>query len=305
MTDHGLRVGLVGCGRLAERGYLPALAQAAGVVLAAAADGDVDRARALAPGVPAFASAAELLAGADVDLLVLAHAAPAHVPDACAAAAAGVPSLVEKPPACTACEAEALLRLGSLVWMGFDRRFGSGLAAARDRLAAEPPERLELEMSTLPGTWRAYGGSAPVLLDLGPHMVDLALWLTGQAPARVRVETATEHEAAFTLELDGGTTADLRISHRRAWRERVVARDGTGAAETLVARGGLARRIASRARPGGASPLVATLAAQLAAVASAVRGGSVDPRLAAARDGVAVMRVLDAAARGGRAAVDA
>jgi predicted dehydrogenase len=290
-----VRVGLVGCGRLAERGYLPALAQTDTVVLAAVADLDAARCEALAPGVPAYTSARDLVAVTDVELLVLAHAASAHVADACAAAAAGVASLVEKPPALTATEAEPLVGLEPPAWMGFNRRFEPAIATMRTQLAAASPAALELELSILPSAWAAFGGSAGVLLDLGPHLVDLALWLTGRDPLRLRVQRATARDAAFDLDL-GDIRASVRVSHGGAWRERIVARDARGRTVARVERGGFVRRLASRVRAGGPGPLVGSLAAQLAAAAAAVRGGPVDSRLASAAEGIAVLAVLDAVA---------
>ena len=67
-----LRVGLVGCGRIAERGYVPALARAAGVELVAVADVEPARCAAVAPGVPAFDSLPALVAGAGPEALVVA-----------------------------------------------------------------------------------------------------------------------------------------------------------------------------------------------------------------------------------------
>ena len=130
------------------------------------------------PTCPAYASAADLLAAGDVDLLVLAHAVEAHVPHARAAAAAGVSSLVEKPPARTTLEAEGLATLDPLPWLGFNRRFEPAVGALRRGLAA-PPSRLELELTMLPASWAARDGSEGVLLDLGPHLVDLGLGSPG------------------------------------------------------------------------------------------------------------------------------
>jgi predicted dehydrogenase len=290
-----VRVGLVGCGRLAERGYLPALAQTGSVSLVAVADLDLARCEALAPGVPAHATADDLLASADVELLVLAHAASAHVADACAAADAGVACLVEKPPARAAEEARRLVGLEPAAWVGFNRRFEPSIATMRAQLAAAPPAALELELSILPSAWAAFDGSESSLLDLGPHLVDLALWLTGREPSRVRVQQVTEHDSVFSLDL-GDMDASVRVSHRNAWHERVVARDARGRAVARFERGGLARRLAARARSGRPGPLVDSLAEQLAAVATAVRGGPVDSRLAGAAEGVAVLAVLDAVA---------
>ena len=290
-----VRVGLVGCGRLAERGYVPALAQTDSVSLVAVADLDAARCAVIAPGVPAYTTVGDLLASADVELLILAHAASAHAADACAAAAVGVASLVEKPPARTAAEAEPLVGLEPAAWMGFNRRFEPAIATIRTQFAAAPPAALELELSILPSAWAAFGGSGAVLLDLGPHVVDLALWLTGREPLRLRVQRATDRDAAFDLDL-GDVRASVRVSHGRAWRERVVARDARGRAVARLERGGVARRVVARVRAGRSGPLVGSLAAQLAAAATAVRGGPVDSRLASAAEGVAVLAVLDAVA---------
>lgn len=290
-----VRVGLVGCGRLAERGYVPALAQTDAVSLVAVADRDLARCDAVAPGVPAYRAVDELLVGTDIELLVLAHASSDHVADACAAAAAGVASLVEKPPARTAAEAGSLVGLEPVAWMGFNRRFLPEIATMRTQLASDPPAALELELSILPSAWAAFDGAESALLDLGPHVVDLALWLTGREPSRLRVQQTSEHESVFDLDLRD-TRASVRVSHRRAWRERIVARNARGRVIAQLERGGLVRRLAAKARAGRPGPLVDSLAAQLAAVATAVRGGPVDSRLADAAEGVAVLTVLDAVA---------
>ena len=287
-----VRVGLVGCGRLAELGYMPALERTTSVRLVAVADLDRRRCDAVAPGVPAFTAVEELLAGGSVELLVLAHPAARHVPDARIAADAGVVCLVEKPPARSAAEAQPLTALEPAAWMGFNRRFEPGLDVIRDGLTVAPASVLELELSILPSAWAAHSGSEGVLLDLGPHVVDLAIWLTGRDPLRLRVHRATDGVAAFDLDL-GGTLANIRVSHEHAWRERIVVRDARSRAVARLERGGVVRRLAARARRSEAGPLVASLAAQLAAVASAVRGGTADSRLASASEGVAVLRVLD------------
>ncbi len=289
-----VRVGLVGCGRLAARGYVPALAHAEGVELVAVADREEARCSAVAPGYRAYGSASELLAAAEVDLLVLAHAVEAHVADARAAAAAGVSSLVEKPPARTAAEAEGLAGLDPPAWLGFNRRFEPALASLRSRLDG-PPARLELAFSMLPARWGARDGSEGVLLDLGPHLVDLTLWLTGRAPERVRVARVSAAEATFEIDLDG-ITARVHVSHGQAWRERLVCRDVHGKVVARLDRGGLARRVMARVRRGAADPLVGSLAAQLTAAATAIRHGVVDERLATAEQGIAAMSVLDAVA---------
>ncbi len=292
MTD-AVRVGLVGCGRLAERGYLPALALTESVTLVAVADRDEGRCAALAPDLPAYASARDLLAREEIELLVLAHAAADHVPDACAAAAVGVSALVEKPPARTAPEARQLVGLDPPAWLGFNRRFEPEMADVRARMMRAPVTTLELELSIMRTAWDALDGSEAAVLDLGPHLVDLALWLTGARPVRVRVSSMSGDAATFELELDE-VTVSVNVSHARAWRERVVGRDARGRTVARLDRGGAVRRLAARARAVDGGPLVRSLAAQLTAVAAAGRGNAFDARLATAAEGVVVMEVIDA-----------
>lgn len=289
-----VRVGLVGCGRIAERAYVPALAATAATQLAAVADPEPDRCRRVAPGVPAFADATALLAGADVELVVVASPPRAHLDDALAAAEAGVVALVEKPPATDAASAARLAELEPPPWIGFNRRFEPGVAEARARVrAGEEPLDVAVELSILPAAWGAYDATAGALLDLGPHAVDLARWVVGGTPSRVRPEHVDDRNAVFHLEL-GASRARIDVSHARPWRERLIVRDAQGRALVQLGRGGLFRRVVARAVAGGESPLVASVGAQLEALARLIREGRVDPRLSPAADAVIVMSVLDA-----------
>jgi myo-inositol 2-dehydrogenase / D-chiro-inositol 1-dehydrogenase len=285
MSDD-LRIGLVGCGRLAERGYVPAIALAAGVRLAAVADPVVERCARAAPGVPTFASAAELVAAEVADALVLATPADAHLADARLAASAGMPSLIEKPPAPTLAEAIELARLDPAPRLGFNRRFVPEIASLRSALPPQDPVELTLELSTR--SWDPYEATTDVLLNLGPHLVDLARWLSGAEIAGVRAEI-TASSAELDLELaDGRGLARVECRADRPYGERVLVDGMKG-----YSAGGIASALKLRLRR-DAHPLVASLALQLEAFARAVRGRS-EPTLAQAPDGVAVMATLEAA----------
>src|SRR5438876_8646929 len=106
-----MRLGLVGCGRLAEIGYALAARRSGAVEIAAVADPDAARRDTVAHDTPGYGSAAELIAAGGVDALVLATPAATHLADARLAAAAGLPTLVEKPPAPDAPAARALAEL--------------------------------------------------------------------------------------------------------------------------------------------------------------------------------------------------
>src|SRR5690242_1703216 len=97
-----IRAGLVGCGSVSQRGILPHLSQEDAreqVRLVAVVDPVEERARGSAErfGVPAhFTSVEAMLAGAELDLVLVASPIPAHFPAAMAAIAAGKHVYVQK-----------------------------------------------------------------------------------------------------------------------------------------------------------------------------------------------------------------
>lgn len=283
-------VGLVGCGRVAERGYLPALAGSSVLTLAGVADPARERRARLVLGAPGFDDAAELFAAVELELVVVATPPALHLDVAAAASAAGVRALVEKPPAPDRRGAEALAALDPPPWAGFDRRFDPELGLLREAAVARGESEVSVTLEIARDGWDAHSGSPGPLLDLGPHAVDIACWLTGRPPLRVRADASPGRSASFVVELDGGS-AGIRVSHDGGWREEVQV--GPGGAAGRMRRGGLVDRASRRLRraPG---PLVGTLRAQLEAAGRAVRGEPADPRLASAAEGVTVMAVVEA-----------
>ncbi len=290
-----VRVGLVGLGRLSEVGYLPALRSLDSVELVAVADVQEARCARLAPGVPAYSDTTALVADADVELVVVGTPPSAHRQAASAAARVGVATLVEKPPAELLADAAAMATLVPRPWMAFNRRFDPGVNRLRRRVAGfRTPLEVMLEMSIRPSEWGAVTPPPAPLLDLGAHLADLAVWVTGRDCVAVRAHRVDDAVARFEILLDGGRV-HVTGSHERGWRESILVTDAVGARASLT-RGGRARRIALMLSSGGRSPLVPTLAGQLAAACAAVRTGAVDERLATADHGVVVMDILDAAA---------
>jgi myo-inositol 2-dehydrogenase/D-chiro-inositol 1-dehydrogenase len=290
-----LRLGLVGCGRLAERGYIPAIAKAPGLRLAAIADPALDRCARAAPSVPAFASAAELIAADAVDALVLATPAAAHAADARLAACAGLHALIEKPPASTLAEAVELAHLEPAPRLGFNRRFVPDLARLRSLMPARSTIHLVLEMRTRSASWGSYVADDDALLNLGPHLVDLARWLGGVEIVGCRA-TVEMPRAVLELDLaDGRGRAQVLCASNRPYRERVLIRDGRGRKLGRYSAGGLRAALTLRLEGASAShPLVPSLVRQLLEFGLAVRGAPA-PNLATALDGVAVMAAIEAA----------
>lgn len=290
-----VRIGLVGCGRLAERGYVPAARIARGVRLAAVADVAQSRCSEAAPGVPAYDGAQALVAAGEVDAVVVATPAAAHLGDARLAAQAGLPALVEKPPAPDPEQAAALAALVPAPWIGFNRRFDPGLQRLRESARGQERVDLRLELTYHRSAWSPHVVADDVLDDLGSHLVDLARWIAGAEIERTRALALDGRRAHVELELGRGR-AELVCASDRGHVEAFVLRDASGrrlAAHTLGrVRGGL-RRLR---HPRAPNSLVASLAGELEAFARAARGED-DAHLATAADGVAAMVALDAVRR--------
>jgi len=299
-VEREVRIGLVGCGRLAARGYMPALQRATGVRLAAVADVDRARAAALAAGVPLYDSARALVAAGGIDAVVVATPTRCHVADASAAADAALPALVEKPPGLDAAEAARLAALRPAPRIGFNRRFDPELVRLREDLASAAGVELLVEMRYRRRAWQPFDMRDDALLDLAPHLIDLTRWLTRGEIARVRTRTLTPLRAVFELELSEGR-AFVHCAADRVFSERVEIRDGRRRLVARYRRGGLARAVLDRLKPWTESALVSTMARQLDAFGRWIRHGG-DTALATAADGVAVMATIDAVRRSAAAA---
>jgi len=282
-----MRLGVAGCGRIAERGYAPAALAAGGVTIAAFADPDAGRLRRCAElweresgeAARTFASASELLGAEPIDLLVVAAPAAHHLALAEEAAAAGVPSLVEKPPAPDLATAERLAALDPQPFLAFNRRFLQGIEL-RDRIPAEGWLELELELRFRRDAWGAHEADDEALLDAGIHLIDLACHLSDAAPIAVRRAEIAPERATLELEL---TRARARISCAtdRSHREAITVRDRSGKELASTTWGGIGARLAPLL--GRPDPLVLSLQRQL-------KGP-----MATARDGVAAMAIVEAA----------
>jgi predicted dehydrogenase len=307
-----MRLGIAGCGRIAERGHLPAALAAEGVTIAGFADPDAERLRhcrelwerGSGEQAVAVADAGELLE-LPLDLLVVAVPAALHPALAEQAAAAGVPCLVEKPPAPDLAGAERLAALDPAPFLAFNRRFLQG-PELRDAIPAEGWLELDLELRFRRDTWGAHESRDEALLDAGIHLIDLACHLSGSAPIAVRKARVEPERASLELEL---TRARARIACAtdRSHRETVSVRDRSGKQLANSTWGGIGTRLS--ALVGRADPLVVSLQSQLEAIGTMgvplmepphlllQQGHPHRSPLATAADGVAAMAVVEAARR--------
>jgi len=294
MSEPALRLGLVGCGRLAELGYAPAVRAAPSVEFVAVVDPDRTRRGAVAAklDVAGHARLGEMLAATPLDGLVICTPAEQHEENAALAASAGLTALVEKPPAP---DADGALRIAALrpePWIAFNRRFDQGLALIR-KVPPGGDLTMKMVLHYRRRSWRPVQRGDDALLDLAPHLVDLALYLTGSLPLAVRAN-ATRDRAGLVL-ATSRAEVQIECATDRPHHELVEIRGAGGRLAGRAVSAGRARGALARLNP-GAHPLVRSLAQQLEAYARALRGADPGP-LATAAEGAAVMRVLDAARR--------
>lgn len=190
-----LRTSIVGFGRLAERVYVPAL-QRLGAHLISVHDPSLERldvARAHLPGVPTHPDLG-CLAHHLPDLVVVACPNRQHAMSTVTALQLGAHVLCEKPLAATWADAQWMqqvaLKQERHLLGGFTNRHRPEIQALAQSLrsgAIGPIERIEagwLRQNGVPGagTWftqrHLSGGGA--LTDLGSHLIDLIVWLTGE-----------------------------------------------------------------------------------------------------------------------------
>jgi len=290
-----VRVGLIGCGRVVEFGYLPAFRKAQGVVLVGIADVNTSRCRALAPDIPAYGNIHSLIQAGGIDALVISVPTRFHLDYARCAAEAGLPSLVEKPPGANVQEAKALQALKPTPWVAFNRRFEPGLIALKRAVPNAQSFQVRLDLHYRRTTWKPFDMHDDALLDLGPHLIDLTRWLTGDEIRSVRTLSLKEQWAEFELDLTRGR-AVVSCSTNRPYRERADIADADGRVLFSHRRGGIVSGIMARLRPKGENPLVSSLVGQLEAFGKAV-GGASGGSLASAVDGLAVMSAIEAVRR--------
>ncbi len=216
-----LDVGLIGCGGIAQRAHLPAMAGLRDRVrLVAAADLDAARAReAAAPwAADAYTDYRRLLGRRDIEAVMIATPEFAHREQIEAAASERKHILCEKPVANTLEEADAMLaacrRGGVLFMVAHSRRFTGRymqIRAAIDRgdigevrLARENERRTDPRAGhTGYYTPRHWSGdpalSRGAALSNGIHEMDLLRWFVGARPRSV----IAEHNVTIEANLKG------------------------------------------------------------------------------------------------------
>jgi predicted dehydrogenase len=229
----GLRVGLIGCGRIATEGHLPAYAKA-GIKVSAICDNDLQHAHrlAVAYGVAVEPDALQLAARADVDIVDIATRPHGRAELVRSLLPLGKPLLVQKPLVYDLEEARQLAaevrRAGVVVAVNHNARWAPTHARLRSWIdhgrlgevyAVRHTNRFNEDVTAWYTDHPDY-----ILLDHGLHYLDLVRYLTGRTPTAASAVTWRKPGQrancpllyAITLRFDGDPPLVASLSFNNA-----------------------------------------------------------------------------------------
>jgi len=251
-----LRMAVIGCGAVAEIYHLPAIRRSSRAQLTAVVDADAERAAAVARRHGAALGLTDYreLPG-KVDAALVATPNASHAEIACFLLDANVHVLCEKPIATTLIDAQrmasASARGRARLMVGQSRRFNPNAELVRQLVARGHLGSLKQISAALGGRYgawptrtdfrrdRALAGGG-VLVDLGIHLIDLALWIAGEHAtvadyeATDTLDWGVENDAEVTLRFAGGGRALLACSYTHGLNRTLRVEGDRGWAETSV-----------------------------------------------------------------------
>jgi predicted dehydrogenase len=229
-----LRFGVVGCGAVVTLNQLPALQRCPALQLVGTVDRDREWAARVArrERVPAaYGDHRELIGRVDAALVATPNATHASI--VCDLLEQGVHVLCEKPLGTTGDEVERMLdaaaRGGARLMTGHCLRFSPNLEMLKRVIDTGWIGDVERVHATIGGPYqgvarrtdfrcqRALSGGG-VLMDLGVHVLDLAVWFAGRAPRSVEYAESfadgweVETDAEVALRFPGDARASLQAS---------------------------------------------------------------------------------------------
>ena len=206
MKKENIKIGIAGCGWIAEKAHIPAFVNLDGVKISSVFDVVIDYAEALASkyNIDGIYDNYEEFLKSGINAVVIATPNYTHAHYSTMALERGIHVLCEKPAALFTEEMLYALKVaersGSLFMPGFVNRFRYDIRKIRDLVSNnEIGDILEIKSGWLrkagiprPGTWftnRKYSGGG-VLSDLGPHVIDICMmFFPNDLPSEVSLFT--------------------------------------------------------------------------------------------------------------------
>ena len=194
MEERTVRIGIIGCGGIANGKQMPSLAKVKGVEMVAFCDIVKERAEKAAEtygseGANVYTDYTELLKDSSIEVIHVCTPNKSHAPISIAAMEAGKHVLCEKPMAKTAAEARQMVetakRTGKKLTIGYDNRYRNDSLYLKELV--EQGELGDIYFAKAHAvrrravpTWGVFlneeeQGGGP-LIDIGTHALDLTLW---------------------------------------------------------------------------------------------------------------------------------
>jgi myo-inositol 2-dehydrogenase / D-chiro-inositol 1-dehydrogenase len=226
VSEDTFRIAVVGAGRMG-RVHIAALERSRRVDVAAVVEPVQETRSELGRrGVRAFGSVADLLAGSEVDGVLIAAPTDQHLDLVGTFAGAGIPVLCEKPVGTRAADATAAAaaaeQAGIVFQVGYWRRFVPELRALCqcivDGELGEIQQITCLQWDAQPPSAQFRAHSGGIAVDMAVHELDQARWLTGQEitsvtamPGGVDDQSGDPDVAAIVARLSGGTLLTVSL----------------------------------------------------------------------------------------------
>ncbi len=223
-----LKVGVIGCGSIAQYRHLPEYAFNQHVELVAVCDINEERAKKVAVkyGVKAFTSYVELLQSGEVEAISVCTPNYLHAPISIAALQAGVHVLCEKPMATSKEEAEKMIEVakqsGKKLMIAHNQRFVKSHQKARQLIESGEIGKIYSFRTTFghvgPEDWSVEGKGGwffqkekafiGAIGDLGVHKTDLLRYLLGEE--FIEVGAFVETSARDFIDVDDNAVCVLK-----------------------------------------------------------------------------------------------
>ena len=207
-----IRIGIAGCGKIAQVRHLPEYQARADVQIRGLFDLNQERTQALAEqyGATAFATYEDMLADPRIDAISVCSANVAHADMTVAALKAGKHVLCEKPMATTLADCERMVAAakesGKVLMIDQNQRLAAAHVKAKELIEEGAVGRV-ISFATAfrhggPETWSVDPGAGTwffdkaraamgAMADLGIHKTDLIQYLTGQTVVEVTASLST------------------------------------------------------------------------------------------------------------------
>ncbi|MFX0202134.1 MAG: Gfo/Idh/MocA family protein [Candidatus Hodarchaeota archaeon] len=247
-----LKIGIIGCGRIANIAHLPAIAESKGLVeLVAVVDSVEERAQKAHEKYASrryYTNIAEALTDPEIEAFIICLPHYLHGESTIEALNKGKHVLVEKPLALTVEEADRMIRAAEThklnLMVGQNRRFFKAAVEAKKRMneIGRPLHIVNVwfHFRDAPPSdwWTSADKTGGLLIPLnGSHAIDFIIWLTGKTPVRVYAEKNRSNpkwegvdDVTIMLGFDDGLIGTVALSFNsrcEAYERYIIGSDKT------------------------------------------------------------------------------